>query len=171
MFGIRKSAGPAGSDSWRPASSRAPRTHSAIPSEPLIPVDLIPPAQTYLCSGCLELIVAVLGRRAEPDVGGGHLVPDQAGNDALPGLHQPRKARAGRRAVRLVLDVVGRRAEQDVPVDGRRDEDALRLLRRDREEDVVDQASGELVEDDQLPAPRGHPEVRVVEHRVDLVAP
>ena len=53
MFGIRKSAGPAGSEQLEAGIGKsACRTHSAIPREPLIPVDLIPPAQTYLCSGC-----------------------------------------------------------------------------------------------------------------------
>ena len=66
-----------------------------------------------------ELVVAVRGRRSQADVGGGDLVLDQAGNDPPAVLEQGGEAGGRGRAILLALDVVRRRAEQDVPEDRR----------------------------------------------------
>src|SRR5262249_55570592 len=92
-----------------------------------------------------DLVVAVLGRSPEAHVHRGHLLPGEAGQDAIALLHETRKpgGRGARR--RTIADVLRRGTDDDVAEHGRADQHALRPGRRDGQDDVVHQRAGELV--------------------------
>ena len=74
----------------------------------------------------------------------------------------------GRRVLPL-LDVLGRGAEQDVAVDGRGHQDALRPRRGHRQQNGRDERARQLVEDDELTPARRDGELPVAEPLVHLV--
>src|SRR5262249_11483882 len=118
----------------------------------------------------LELIVVVLRRGADADVHRRDVVPHELREDPLRLAKQVREAERGGRGVVLALDVFRRRPDEDIAEHGRRDEHALARAGRNGEHDVIQQRTRELVEDEQLAAPRPDGEAVIAEHPVDLVA-
>ena len=116
-----------------------------------------------------DAVVGVLGCGPEPGVDGGDLVVDEGGQDPASVRQEGVDACPGGRGVRAVLEVLGGRPEQDVAEDGRGDEHALGRGRWDRQQHVVDQATGQLVEDEQLTPAGRDGEVLVTERPVEVV--
>ena len=117
----------------------------------------------------LDLVVAVLGGGPEPGVAGGDLLVEQRGQDASTGLEQGGDAGLGGAGVGAVLQVLRRGPKQHVPKDGGRDQHPFRGRRGHRQDDRAQQWAGELVEDEELAAPRRHGEAVVVAEAVDEV--
>ena len=72
-----------------------------------------------------DLVVGVLGGRAQPGVDRGHLLGEQRGHDPPPFGRRRRGPSRSTRSPSLSLDVLGGRAEHHVAEDRRRDEHAL----------------------------------------------
>ena len=119
---------------------------------------------------CPDLVVPVGGGGPQPGVGGGDLLGGQARQDPVPGFHQRGKPRRGGGDVATVGDVLGGGPEQHVAVHGGRDKHALGPGRGHRQQDRRQQRPGQLVEHDQLTAPRADGEPVPAHHRVDGVA-
>ena len=117
-----------------------------------------------------DLVVRVVGRRAQANVDGGHLVAAERGHDARRLGAQVGEALACGGGVLPVLDVLRRRTDEHVAEHRRRDEHALRDRRGNRQHDVIDERPRQLVEHDQLPAARGDREAVMAQHAVKLIA-
>ena len=116
-----------------------------------------------------ELVVHVLGGGAQAGVHRGHLVLEQPGHDPRALGAQVREPLGRGLGVVLSPHVLGGRAEHHVAEHGGRNQHALRDLGGHREDDVLHERARELVEDDQLAAPRRDREALVAEHAVELV--
>lgn len=117
----------------------------------------------------VDAVVVVLGGGAQSGVDGGDLLVEQCGQDAAALLAQLGQALGGGLRGLSVVEVLGGGSEEDVAVHGGCHQDALAEGCRDGQEDVPDQAPGELVEDDELAATRGDGEVVVAEPPVEGV--